>query len=73
MKDGCNNMEKNKILKYFDQGHDTEVISRELKLTKRIVDSIIGHYRAEYMPEVKPKKVKKKKAKAKDTAADEFK
>ena len=79
IKDGCNNMEKNKILKYHDEGHDAVSIAKELKLTERIVNSIIGHYRpgsveAEVTPEPKPTKKKaKKKAKKKDTAADDFK
>ena len=85
IKDGCNNMEKNKILKYHDEGHDADAISRELKLTERIVNSIIGHYHpdsveavVEATPDPKPTKKKarkktRKKKKAKDTAADDFK
>jgi len=74
IKDGCNNMEKNKILKYHDEGHDVDAIARELRLTERIVNSIIGHYRPEAArPDPKPvKKKAKKKAKKKKSAKDDF-
>ena len=76
LKDGCNNMEKNKILRYHDQGHDVERIAKELRLTERIVRSIVGHYRpdaevAEAAPKPTKKKAKKKKAKKK-SAKDDF-
>lgn len=79
IKDGCNNMERNKILKYHDEGHPVEVIAKELRLTERIVKSIISHYRpdsgveadepvkakVEDKPASKPKKKAKKKVKKK--------
>ena len=75
-KDGCNNMEKNKILRYHDDGIAVPDIARALRLTERIVNSIIGHYRPEKKaePESKPKAKKKpkKKAKAKKSAAEDF-
>lgn len=75
-KDGCNNMEKNAILRFHDAGEKTPDIARKLRLTERIVESMISHHR----PDSKPKKAKKSKAKKKiDTslndsaeAADEF-
>ena len=78
IKDGCNNMEKNKILKYHDEGHDAVSIARELKLTERIVNSIVGHYRPDSVEAVvaetkSTKKKAKKKAKKKKAAKDDFK
>ena len=74
MKDGCNNMEKNAILRYHDAGQEIPDIAKKLRLTERIVESIVSHYR----PDSKPKKGKKAKKKI-DTslndsadAADEF-
>ena len=73
-KDGCNNMEKNKILRYHDEGLIVPDIARHLRLTERIVNSIIGHYRPEKKaePESKPKAKKKPKKKAKKSAAEDF-
>ena len=71
-KDGCNNMEKNKILRLHKAGNEVADIARHLRLTERIVKSMIDFHAG---PVAKPKsKPKKKKAKKKDEpeAAEEF-
>ncbi len=45
MKDGCNNMEKNRILRYYDNDMAPEDIAVHMRLTNRIVASILSHYR----------------------------
>ena len=69
-KDGCNNMEKNKILRYHKAGEEPEAIARHLRLTERIVKNIID-YHSKPEPEAKPEKKAKKKAKKK-SAKDDF-
>ena len=74
-KDGCNNMEKNAILRFHDEGQEVPDIARRLRLTERIVISMISHYRPDSEldsePETKPKK-KRAKKKVKTKASDEF-
>ncbi len=78
MKDGCNNMEKNKIIHHHKNGVSNEDISRHLHLTPRIVESIIGHYcpdpetASEAKPDSKPTKKKAKKKAKKKSAKDDF-
>ena len=58
-KDGCNNMEKNAILRFHDAEMDVPEIARKLRLTERIVENMISHYRSDSKPK-KGKKAKKK-------------
>ena len=44
-KDGCNNMEKNAILRFHDAGQTTLQIAKTLRLTERIVKNMVSHYR----------------------------
>ncbi len=75
-KDGCNNMEKNKILRLHKAGNDVPSIAKHLRLTERIVQKMIDHYtkpEAEAKPKSKPKKKKaKKKVETEPEAAEEF-
>ena len=71
-KDGCNNMEKNKILRLHKAGNEVADIARHLRLTERIVKSMIDfHAGPAPKPKSKPKK-KKAKKKAEPEAAEEF-
>lgn len=78
-KDGCNNMEKNRILRLYDEGVKVPDIATGMRLTERIVKSIVSHYRPDsgVTEEPKPKsksepkkKLFGKKAKAKDDFED---
>ncbi len=62
IKSGCNNMEKNKILRHFDAGQPPDDIAKYLRLTPEIVNSIVNHYR----------KGGKDKKQAQSSAKEEF-
>ena len=59
MKDGCNNMEKNRILRYYDADMAPDDIATHMRLTNRIVASILSHYRPGSVEEPPPIVVEK--------------
>ncbi len=72
-KDSCNNMEKNKILRLHDDGKTVPEIAGFLRLTERIVESMISHYRPDSNTKVEKKVIDTDlNDSADETAADEF-
>jgi len=75
-KDGCNNMEKNAILRRHDAGQEIPEIARALRLTERIVENMISYHRPDSEVEVEAKTAKEIDTGLNDsideTAGDEF-
>ena len=71
-KDGCNNMEKNAILRFHDAGQTIPQIARSLRLTERIVKNMVSHYRPDSKSKAKKEIDTDLNDSVEETAADEF-